>query len=37
VDLHDELDTVAVPLNRLGERELCPGGDALERFNESLR
>jgi 2-oxoglutarate ferredoxin oxidoreductase subunit beta len=37
VDLHDELDTVALPLNRLGESELCPGADALERFNESLR
>jgi 2-oxoglutarate/2-oxoacid ferredoxin oxidoreductase subunit beta len=36
-DLHDELDTVATPLNRLGESELCPGANALDRFNESLR
>ena len=36
-DLHEALGTVAAPLNTLGERELCPGSAALERFNESLR
>ena len=36
-DLHEALDTVAVPLNQLGERELCPGKAALEKFNQSLR
>jgi 2-oxoglutarate ferredoxin oxidoreductase subunit beta len=36
-DLHESLDTVAVPLNQLGERELCPGKAALEKFNQSLR
>jgi 2-oxoglutarate ferredoxin oxidoreductase subunit beta len=36
-DLHDDLGTVATPLNQLGERELCPGSAALERFNASLR
>ncbi|HEX7441972.1 MAG TPA: 2-oxoacid:ferredoxin oxidoreductase subunit beta, partial [Caldimonas sp.] len=28
-DLHGHLNTVAVPLNGLGERELCPGSAAL--------
>ena len=36
-DLHDYLNTVDSPLNRLGDEELCPGADALKRFNESLR
>src|SRR6478736_2555619 len=36
-DLHGHLDTVAVPLNSLGEKELCPGQAALEKFNASLR
>jgi 2-oxoglutarate ferredoxin oxidoreductase subunit beta len=36
-DLHASLNTVAVPLNRLGERELCPGAQALEKFNATLR
>ena len=36
-DLHDLLDTVATPLNQLGDAELCPGAEALERFNASLR
>jgi 2-oxoglutarate ferredoxin oxidoreductase subunit beta len=36
-DLHDSLNTVPVPLNSLGERELCPGNAALEKFNASLR
>jgi len=36
-DLHGHLNTVAQPLNQLGERELCPGSAALARFNEALR
>ncbi len=36
-DLHDHLNTVAEPLNALGEAELCPGSAALEKFNASLR
>jgi 2-oxoglutarate ferredoxin oxidoreductase subunit beta len=36
-DLHAHLNTVDVPLNKLGERELCPGSAALEKFNASLR
>ena len=35
-DLHDHLKTVAVPLNRLGERELCPGSAALAAINAEL-
>jgi 2-oxoglutarate/2-oxoacid ferredoxin oxidoreductase subunit beta len=36
-DLHSHLDTVAAPLNTLGEKELCPGSAALEKINTSLR
>ncbi len=36
-DLHGSLNTVALPLNQLGERELCPGSAALAKVNESLR
>jgi len=36
-DLHSHLDTVAAPLNTLGEKELCPGSAALEKINASLR
>jgi 2-oxoglutarate ferredoxin oxidoreductase subunit beta len=32
-DMHEFLETVATPLNRLGEGELCPGPDALAHFN----
>ncbi len=35
-DLHGHLKTVDVPLNRLGERELCPGSAALEAINAEL-
>jgi 2-oxoglutarate ferredoxin oxidoreductase subunit beta len=35
-DLHDHLHTVAVPLNRLGERELCPVSAALAAINAVL-
>jgi 2-oxoglutarate/2-oxoacid ferredoxin oxidoreductase subunit beta len=37
VDLHAALNTVARPLNKLGEAELCPGHAALEKINQSLR
>jgi 2-oxoglutarate ferredoxin oxidoreductase subunit beta len=36
-DLHAHLNTVDAPFNQLGERELCPGAAALDRFNASLR
>jgi 2-oxoglutarate ferredoxin oxidoreductase subunit beta len=36
-DLHAALETVATPLNQLGERELCPGSATLEALNASLR
>ncbi len=36
-DLHASLGTVTLPLNQLGERELCPGSAALEKLNQSLR
>jgi len=36
-DLHDELGTVATPLNRLGEAELCPGSAALAKVNAAHR
>ncbi|HUL89029.1 MAG TPA: 2-oxoacid:ferredoxin oxidoreductase subunit beta [Pseudolabrys sp.] len=36
-DLHAHLRTVDSPLNVLGEKELCPGQAALDKFNASLR
>ena len=36
-DLHAQLGTVKSPFNKLGEKELCPGGDTLEKFNASYR
>ena len=36
-DLHAGLNTVDAPLNRLTEKELCPGSAALEKINASLR
>ena len=36
-DLHAALNTVPIPLNQLGERELCPGSAALNKLNASLR
>ncbi|HUD85609.1 MAG TPA: 2-oxoacid:ferredoxin oxidoreductase subunit beta [Xanthobacteraceae bacterium] len=36
-DLHGHLNTVAAPLNTLGEKELCPGSTALDKINASLR
>jgi 2-oxoglutarate/2-oxoacid ferredoxin oxidoreductase subunit beta len=36
-DMHEFLDTVETPLNALGEAELCPGTEALTRFNGAHR
>jgi 2-oxoglutarate ferredoxin oxidoreductase subunit beta len=36
-DLHEVLDTVHRPLNRLSEVDLCPGSKVLENINASLR
>jgi 2-oxoglutarate ferredoxin oxidoreductase subunit beta len=36
-DLHDYLNVVDKPLNQLADSELCPGAEALEKLNESLR
>jgi 2-oxoglutarate ferredoxin oxidoreductase subunit beta len=36
-DLHDHFETVERPLNELGEAELCPGNEALQKLNASLR
>ena len=36
-DCHDVLDTVSRPLNELVESDLCPGHEALEQVNQSLR
>jgi 2-oxoglutarate ferredoxin oxidoreductase subunit beta len=36
-DLHHHLNTVDVPLNTLGDADLCPGMSALDRINAGLR
>jgi 2-oxoglutarate/2-oxoacid ferredoxin oxidoreductase subunit beta len=36
-DLHGHLNTVAAPLNSLGEKELCPGSATLDAINAGLR
>ncbi|HYM18777.1 MAG TPA: 2-oxoacid:ferredoxin oxidoreductase subunit beta [Micropepsaceae bacterium] len=36
-DMHAGLNTVDTPLNRLSEKELCPGSAALEKINAGLR
>ena len=36
-DLHNHLDTVDTPLNRLDETALCPGSAALDKINSGLR
>ncbi|MEZ5931819.1 MAG: 2-oxoacid:ferredoxin oxidoreductase subunit beta [Alphaproteobacteria bacterium] len=36
-DLHQDIGTVAAPLNTLGDDELCPKRAALDRINASLR
>jgi len=35
-DLHAHLNTVAVPLNRLSDADLCPGAAALAAINAEL-
>ncbi len=36
-DLHAHLNTVDVPLNQLGEKELCPGAETLAAINATLK
>ena len=36
-DLHEILNTTKVGLNKLTEKELCPGSDVLDTINASLR
>jgi 2-oxoglutarate ferredoxin oxidoreductase subunit beta len=36
-DLHERLGTVDRPLNQLGDADLCPGVDVLEKINAALR
>jgi 2-oxoglutarate/2-oxoacid ferredoxin oxidoreductase subunit beta len=36
-DLHAHANTTDLPLNALGERDLCPGSGALDKLNASLR
>ncbi|HEX4178197.1 MAG TPA: 2-oxoacid:ferredoxin oxidoreductase subunit beta [Rhizomicrobium sp.] len=36
-DMHANLNTMAAPLNRLSEKELCPGAAGLDSFNASHR
>jgi 2-oxoglutarate ferredoxin oxidoreductase subunit beta len=36
-DMHELLDTITTPLNKLGEAELCPGSEVLARFNAAHR
>jgi len=36
-DLHELINTVDVPLNTLKEEDLCPGNEALQAINKSLR
>jgi 2-oxoglutarate/2-oxoacid ferredoxin oxidoreductase subunit beta len=36
-DLHRHLNTVELPFNTLGEKQLCPGSALLHKINESLR
>ncbi len=36
-DMHGMIDTVSTPLNRLEEKDLCPGQGALEKINAGFR
>ena len=36
-DLHDSLNTVSAPLNRLAAKDLCPGSKVIEQLNASMR
>jgi len=35
--MNDRLNTVEMPLNALGDAELCPGSAAIAGINASLR
>jgi 2-oxoglutarate ferredoxin oxidoreductase subunit beta len=36
-DMHQHLNTIAAPFNRLEAKELCPGNATLDKINASLR
>ena len=36
-ELHETIDTVKTPMNRLTEKHLCPGNAVLADINQSLR
>ena len=36
-DLKEILNLTDTPLNKLSEKELCPGSESLKKINESLR
>jgi 2-oxoglutarate ferredoxin oxidoreductase subunit beta len=36
-DLNERINLTATPLNALGEAELCPGSEALDKINAGLR
>ena len=36
-DIHDILKTTHVPLNQLGEKDLCPGNATLQEINAGFR
>jgi 2-oxoglutarate/2-oxoacid ferredoxin oxidoreductase subunit beta len=36
-DMHANMNTVPAPLNRLSEKELCPGSKGLDAFNAAHR
>jgi 2-oxoglutarate ferredoxin oxidoreductase subunit beta len=36
-DLHELLNTSNTPLNKLTEKELCPGAEILQSLNETMR
>ncbi|HEY5338545.1 MAG TPA: 2-oxoacid:ferredoxin oxidoreductase subunit beta [Rhizomicrobium sp.] len=36
-DIHAHLNTAKTPMNRLGEKELCPGSNALATINDEYR
>lgn len=36
-DVHDQNDTVSVPLTQLPHDQLCPGNDALQKLQQQFR
>jgi 2-oxoglutarate ferredoxin oxidoreductase subunit beta len=36
-DLHQKINTTDIPLNKLTERDLCPGNDVLDGINKNFR